>query len=233
MKFALIGGERALPSPGRIGTCPACGRDMVAKCGTQRVHHWAHRGVRRCDPWWEPETQWHRTWKSEFPANWQEVIFPDNRTGEKHIADVHTKHGLTIEFQHSHLRPDERAAREEFYVNMIWVVDGSRLKRDWPRFRYGLERSRSIGKELFLISSPEEAFPRNWIRCAAPVIFDFENSAGRTQSSEYLSSLLWCLLPGRAYERAAVLCFSRDAFVRSAHATQKPIEANAVLEPIR
>ncbi len=94
---------------------------MIAKCGTQRVHHWAHRGERACDAWWEPETPWHRDWKSRFPADWREVI-RFSQSGEKHIADVRTEHGLTIEFQHSHLKPDERAAREAFYGNMMWVV---------------------------------------------------------------------------------------------------------------
>ena len=40
-------------------------------------------------------------WKDEFPSDWQEVVHTNLRTNEKHIADVQTADGLTIEFQHS------------------------------------------------------------------------------------------------------------------------------------
>ena len=102
---------------------------MIAKCGDQRVWHWAHRGVRVCDPWWEPETEWHRAWKNEFPADWQEAIH-FAQTGEKHVADVKTQSGMVIEFQHSFLKTEERMSREAFYRKMVWVVDGRRRKRD-------------------------------------------------------------------------------------------------------
>src|SRR4030095_12105852 len=109
---------------------------MIANCGEVRVWHWAHRGKRTCDRWWEPETEWHRAWKDNFPRDWQEHIHHDP-SGEKHIAAVRTGPGLIIEFQHSHLDPQERAARERFYGNMAWVVDGTRLKKDYPRFLKG------------------------------------------------------------------------------------------------
>ena len=41
------------------------------------------------------------------------------QSGEKHVADVNTQSGMVIEFQHSHLDPLERAARERFYGNMV------------------------------------------------------------------------------------------------------------------
>ena len=40
------------------------------------------------------------SWKNQFPTEWQEIIQRGN-TGEKHIADVKTKDGWVIEFQHS------------------------------------------------------------------------------------------------------------------------------------
>lgn len=94
---------------------------MIAKCGGHRVWHWAHRGVRVCDPWWEPETEWHRAWKNEFPVDWQEVVHLA-QSGEKYVADVRTQGGMVIEFQHSFLKVEERTARESFYRPMIWVV---------------------------------------------------------------------------------------------------------------
>ena len=43
---------------------------------------------------------------------------------------------MVIEFQHSHIDPLERVSRENFYNNMVWVVDGTRLKRGHQRFIY-------------------------------------------------------------------------------------------------
>ncbi|WDD92819.1 hypothetical protein Bsp3421_002850 [Burkholderia sp. FERM BP-3421] len=78
---------------------------MVAKCGRVKVWHWAHKGKKPCDPWYESETQWHRDWKDKFPREWQEVVDHDAQSGEIHIADVKTPHGLVLEFQHSPRRP--------------------------------------------------------------------------------------------------------------------------------
>ena len=36
MKFAHVAGARTAPSPELIGTYPACGGPMIARCGTQR-----------------------------------------------------------------------------------------------------------------------------------------------------------------------------------------------------
>ena len=125
MKFALINGERREAEPSRMGECPSCGNPVVAKCGEVRIKHWAHKARARCDAWWETETEWHRAWKNQFPSEWQEVIhYAEN--GEKHIADVKTDQGWVIEFQHSHIKPDERGSREDFYGKLIWVVDGNR-----------------------------------------------------------------------------------------------------------
>ena len=130
MLTAIINGYRSRPVPGAVGQCPFCESEMIPRCGEFRVHHWAHKSKVDCDLWWEPETDWHRNWKNEFPLRWQEQVLTDQETGERHIADVHTLAGLTLEFQHSHLDPKERRAREDFYKNMLWVVDGSRLKGD-------------------------------------------------------------------------------------------------------
>ena len=40
-----------------------------------------------------------------------------------------------IEFQHSSIKAEEKLAREQFYKNMVWVVDGKRTKNDYPRFK--------------------------------------------------------------------------------------------------
>jgi competence protein CoiA len=125
MKFALVNGQRVEAQPHLSGDCPGCGSSMIARCGELRTPHWAHRGTRLlCDPWWENETQWHRVWKDQFPADWQEVVHRAE-DGERHIADVKTQNGWVIEFQHSFLKAEERRSRDGFYPKLIWVVVSS------------------------------------------------------------------------------------------------------------
>jgi competence CoiA-like predicted nuclease len=112
MKFALIDKIKTEATKGAKGFCPFCNSELIAKCGERKVNHWAHKGERNCDTWWENETEWHRAWKSNFPNEWQEVILTDETNGEKHIADIRTSNGLVIEFQHSYIDPTERIKRE-------------------------------------------------------------------------------------------------------------------------
>ena len=229
MQFALVDNERTRPTSGLTGSCPACGGAMIAKCGSQRVHHWAHRAERACDSWWEPETPWHRDWKNAFLFSCQEVIL-HAPSGEKHIADVRIGHGLTIEFQHSYLTPDERDAREEFYGNMMWVVDGARLKRDLPRFLSGFRSFRPLlVRGLYITPRPDEAFPSDWLNCKVPVFFDFRDAVGPAEETMHALRLLWCLLPGRARGHAAVVPVSREDFVLWAHGTPHPIQPEGIL----
>lgn len=128
MQFALLEGQRQIPQPRLRGACPSCGQEAISKCGSKILWHWAHLGKRHCDPWWENETAWHRLWKSQFPESTREVVHFDEKTGEKHIADVKTARGLVIELQHSAMPPDELQSREKFYGHMIWIVDGSAFR---------------------------------------------------------------------------------------------------------
>lgn len=174
MKFSLVDGYRQEAQPGVYGTCPVCGEAMVAKCGEIKIPHWAHKGRRTCDPWWEPETEWHRAWKGHFPEGWQEVVhYADN--GEKHIADVKTDRGWVIEFQRSYLNPEERRSRNAFYAKLVWVVDGTRRKRDSEQFRNALNGATPIGSNARLrIHFPDEcALLREWSGSNAPVFIDF------------------------------------------------------------
>ena len=103
---------------------------MIAKCGQHIVWHWAHKSRRNCDPWQEPETEWHRSWKDCFPADWQEVVHTDPMTGERHIADIKSLHGLVIEIQNSPIHLEELKSRERFYKKMVWIVNGDRRGAD-------------------------------------------------------------------------------------------------------
>lgn len=58
-----------------------------------RLHHWAHRSTTLCDRWFEPETEWHRSWKNEFPVELQEIRH-QAETGE-----IHGSLGVLLAFQ--------------------------------------------------------------------------------------------------------------------------------------
>jgi hypothetical protein len=214
MKFALVESHKAQAVKGVHGTCPNCGSALIAKCGEVKINHWAHKGIRNCDRWWENETAWHRSWKNNFPAEWQEISLLDERTGEKHIADVRTGHGLVIEFQHSHMNPQERTARENFYKNMIWVVDGTRLKNDYKRLLKGKDNFRNTGnKGIYFVSFPEECFPSAWLGSPVPVIFDFRGAESINDLNDMRNSL-YCLFPKRFGSESILVAMSHEFFIK-------------------
>lgn len=214
MRFASLNDQLIEAKAALKGFCRGCGQAVVPKCGTVRVHHWSHQGTKMCDDWCETETEWHRFWKNKFPVFCQEFFMPNVINGEKHMADVRTDHGLIIEFQHSHLKPQERIARETFYQNMLWVVDGIKLKYDYPRFIKARSRFECIDpKGIFRVSLSEDCFPRGWVDSRVPVVFDFlgTNSIGIPDQR----NTLYCLLPIRIGGSAIVAEITRNAFIKT------------------
>jgi|SRR6185503_9447718 len=215
MRFAIINGERVEAAPQLIGFCPGCNLPVIARCGTQRIHHWAHRNNLSCDSWWEPETEWHRLWKSNFPDEWQEIILRDEMTGERHIADIRTGHGLVIEFQHSHITPQERISRESFYKNMVWLVDGTRLKREHQRFLSDKDYFFQMSYGSFLVGSPQRSLPTAWLSSPIPVIFDYRSNKSGYGSAD-VENYVYCLFPVRIGTSALLEKISIKAFVDDA-----------------
>lgn len=215
MRFALVDAQMVEAAPGLKGVCPGCEAPVAAYCGKQRLWHWKHLSKDFCDRWWETETEWHRRWKDRFPREWQEARHRDAQKGEIHIADVLTVHGAVIEFQHSRIDSQERTARERFYPNLIWIVDGARSKRDYPRFLKGVNNYfRSTPKQgCFLVDFPGECFPAEWINSPVPVIFDFRG-VGDLDPQEPMRQVLWCLLPRRTGYRDMVVGMSADELVK-------------------
>ena len=163
MKFALYKEERVEAEANIQGAvCQVCKAEVIAKCGDIKIHHWAHKSKKKCDHWWENETQWHREWKNEFPKDWQEVI-QYSETGEKHVADVKTPKGLVVEFQHSPIKPEEILARNNFYENIVWIVDGTRRPTDEKKFEEALEWRGWDSSRLL----------KDWTIFPKPVFFDF------------------------------------------------------------
>ncbi|MEE4684436.1 competence protein CoiA family protein [Pseudomonas alliivorans] len=170
MKYSLLEGARVEATPKARGVCSFCGSQTVAKCGNHVVWHWAHKRLDNCDPWWETETAWHRDWKNMFPTEWQEVVLQAS-SGERHIADVRTPSGMVIEFQRSTIHPEEVIARQNYYQNMIWVIDGTRTEFDRYNFRMGLSKVSENGLASFSWHSRSKLFARWWV--SKPVFIDF------------------------------------------------------------
>ena len=113
-------GDRVEASPGAVASCPSCSTELRPKCGEIITWHWAHV-ANDCDPWSEPETNWHRSWKAFFPPATREVVVGCHR------ADVKTHSGQVIEFQHSNISTADIEEREQFYRWMVWVFDANSL----------------------------------------------------------------------------------------------------------
>lgn len=205
MRFATVDGEKREAEKGLTGLCIGCEQQMIPVCGVKNVKHWRHKVDCECDHWWENETEWHRSWKSYFPAECQEIRHrADN--GEWHIADVKTKQGHILEFQHSFLNPSERQARNNFYgSNLVWVVDALKRKHDLTRFDLFLKNARWIAPGVSLIQLPSllEDHPllKDWSECGGPVFFDFG-----------VERPLWCLLPKSTKGSHYIGPFSRQNF---------------------
>lgn len=205
MKYALVNNFKTEAKKGVKGTCPSCGTEVIAKVGQVKINHWAHKGRRTCDHWWENETEWHRAWKNNFPIEWQEVIHKDKSNSEKHIADVKTLEGIVIEFQHSLIDPNERIARNNFYQNIIWVVDALRRKRDKPKLEEIFKEGRTIETDNFqftYISFPEDS--RILSEWKSSEIFIFLD-VGETN--------LVTIVPSFVQESTYLLLIKRDIFI--------------------
>jgi hypothetical protein len=165
--------------------------------------------------------------------------------GELHIADVRAPSGLVLEFQHSAIKPEERRAREAFYGNMLWLVDGTRLKRDAPRVDEEVSGWRK-SKEgaINLLSYPDWSLPKAWLECEVPVLFDFDGLTRREDFPDEREGLppsimrdeawwnsrsaaadpLFCLLPKRFRGLAVYFTIQRETLPRIAAGEFKPLD---------
>jgi competence protein CoiA len=220
MKFALVDEQRQEAQRGLSGMCPCCGGPVIPKCGQSRVHHWAHQATLLCDRWWENETAWHRKWKGQFPEHWQEIVLRAD-DGERHVADVRTDLGWVIEFQHSHITPEERRSRDDLYGKLVWVVDGARLKRAKSQFMKTWEDGTSLGsgegvRKVFLDGC---SLLREWAGSSSPIFFDFGEDH------------LWWLIASSNDGRVYVGKYSRTEFIETVRGgtEQKPLDIGSLV----
>ncbi|MFC0809000.1 competence protein CoiA [Ensifer sp. P24N7] len=213
MKFALVKGGRCEAEPKLRGECPGCASAVLAKCGTRKLWHWAHISVLDCDRWWETETGWHRGWKNEFPVEWQEVRqrAPD---GEWHIADVKIEGGNVLEFQYSNISHQERTARENFHKRLIWVVNGTRLKKDLPSFQKALAAAACVNAQPLKLVLPVKAssIVERWNGSECPVYLDF-GEAEFGLSHPHSEPTLWRLQFRQGLNYVVVTPVSRRSFI--------------------
>ncbi len=212
MKYAMIDGQRREASPGLRGVCRECEAIVISKCGRFRVWHWAHLPGSIDHRWKEPETEWHRKWKECFPDEWQETIHRAS-TGERHIADVKTKHERVIEFQCSSISEAERRSREEFYRRMCWVVNGLRLEGDRPRFYEALLRGVRfrVTPLIWLVPVKKCLLLQKWANSRVRVYFDF----GEFDDAGFRAPVLWVLKPRSPKGVAVLMPVYRKNFIEA------------------
>lgn len=152
MQFANANGERVMPSStGQRAKCPCCGGEVIAKCGDLIARHWAHR-ANDCDAWSEPESEWHRFWKSAAaPSDRQEVVIGEHR------ADAMTECGIVIEIQRSHISVESIHERESFYTKhaqgLVWVLSQERAR----------SRAFKFAKCPIMVAGPHDAVEPSFI----------------------------------------------------------------------
>jgi competence protein CoiA len=147
MQYALVNNIRSEARKGSQGICSICTRELIAKCGPRNIHHWAHKHITNCDPWWENETQWHRDWKNQFSEEWREISHLSEK-GEIHRSDVKTANGIVIEIQNSPMSDEERISREKFYKNLVWIVNGEKFNKNFDIYHCLPNPDLEIAKDL-------------------------------------------------------------------------------------
>jgi hypothetical protein len=124
MQYALINNVKVEAAPKFTGRCQLCDNEVFSKCGEVNIWHWSHKKDEGCDGWYEPETEWHRNWKSIFGIANSEVVIKHD--GIKHIADIFTETDVVIELQNSPIQKQVIRRRETFYgERMLWILNGS------------------------------------------------------------------------------------------------------------
>lgn len=135
-EFAVTVDGRRIPATPEwkqiAALCELCRSPVIAHCGKIRNWHWQHASGAECDSWHEPETAWHRAWKSYAKPDRREQVI--RSASVAHRADVLGMDGTldrVIELQHSLLDANEIDRRNHFYNSnsaqrgLTWLFDSS------------------------------------------------------------------------------------------------------------
>lgn len=123
---ALVEGRPSLALDGNVirALCrdPRCGADMHRRASKGVVPHWVHNPgtADRC-PHPHETSEWHLSW--QFRCTDAERI---EATVGSRRADVLSKFGWAVEFQHSNIKTSDLHAREDDWRGqLIWVQDAT------------------------------------------------------------------------------------------------------------
>lgn len=215
MKFAIVGNNKhQRPTKGVKGFCPVCGEEVLAKCGNIKAHYWSHLANSKC-VYKGNKGEWHLSWQNEFPDDWQEVLLINPENGEKNLADVRSPKGFILEFQHSHIKEEEKTAREQFYKNMCWVVDGL----NWIKIRSYFENRYKDKAEENIVEKfqidrydYETIFSFVWASSAVPIFYDFYDK-NSVADQEKWQNYLYCCFPYKKFIGFQVVPIKRQDFL--------------------
>jgi len=163
MKWAMKNNQRSKASPKDRAKCPVCKEKVIAKCGAIKTSHWAHKKNIDCDSWYEPETLWHLNWKDEFNQEQQEIIIKKGRT--IHRADIKTNEKI-IELQYSSISSSDIKERENFYGDMVWLLNGL-------KFAKNMILRKKDNYFTFRWKYP----PKSWWEATKPIFIDLDPKA--------------------------------------------------------
>jgi len=127
----------------QMGMCPWTRLPVKAHVGLIR-QYWAYHGEKPdFINGYEPESEWHITWKEPIRDEYCEVILGDNN---EHRADILGSNNTVIEIQRSKIDIRDSRERVRFYKEktnkrVIWVVD---IQEFWNK-RFFLEKSKEFG----------------------------------------------------------------------------------------
>lgn len=188
MLYAWIDGVKRAPlKKGERTSCRDCGGVLTAVVPTENVRHWRHKAG-DCEPWSEPEGQWHLGWKEQFDLECREVGLIDPATGERHRADVlcgaGTPLATVVELQHSSISEEEVKARETFYRQshrMFWLVH-IHNEATFTGYSFGFSldfQSRTYQLDGYTYAvmrwmGRSKHFIEKWKRSTAHVFFEFQ-----------------------------------------------------------
>jgi competence protein CoiA len=152
-------GPHVAATPSAAGSCPLCGRPVLARCGQVNAWHWAHQTGGDCDVWSEPTTDWHRAYQRVVPPERCEVRYGQHR------ADLVSPDGLVLELQHSSISAADIAAREAHYDRMMWLFDA---RKAYGEQRLTLRRGNNDSYVTFRWKQAR----RSVLSCSRPVMLD-------------------------------------------------------------
>jgi hypothetical protein len=79
------------------------------------------------------------------------------------------------------LKPEERLSRNQFYKNIVWVVDGLRRQNDWTKLidviNKGVEFDTGLFNYIYTEYPEDSRILTDWINTGVPVLFDFGEDA--------------------------------------------------------